>query len=78
MGALGLLALLICANFSLLYNHPRDMILPGRVKIKITISLSVYFQADGVEDWSYKLNIDVDANGKFDDPYDFLGSVSGL
>ena len=39
MEDLGLLALLICANFSLLDNHPRDRIFPGRVKIKITISL---------------------------------------
>ena len=38
MSVLGLLALLICANVSLLESHPRDRIFPGRVKIKITIS----------------------------------------
>jgi hypothetical protein len=38
--AIGLLALLICANISLLYNHPRDSIFTGRVLIKITISVT--------------------------------------
>ena len=38
MGALGLLALFIRANFSLICNTPRDAVFPDRVKIKITIS----------------------------------------
>ena len=38
MGALGLLALFIRANFSLICNTPRDGVFPDRVKIKITIS----------------------------------------
>jgi hypothetical protein len=42
-GPLGLLALLICANFSLIYKPPRDMIFPDRVKIKFTISQMAFF-----------------------------------
>jgi len=38
MGALGLLALFIRANFSLICNTPRDWVFPDRFKIKITIS----------------------------------------
>ena len=38
MGALGLLALFIRVNFSLICNTPRDGVFPDRVKIKITIS----------------------------------------
>ena len=41
MGALGLLALFIRANFSLICNTPRDGVFPDRVKIKITISSSL-------------------------------------
>ena len=56
MGALGLLALFIRANFSLICNTPRDGVFPDRVKIKITIShqtvgrlqLHLHFQVPGV------------------------------
>jgi len=39
--SLGLLALFVRANFSLICNTPRDRVFPDRVKIKITISQRV-------------------------------------
>jgi hypothetical protein len=45
-GTIGLLALLISANSSLIYNPPRDMTFPGRIKIIFPISFSYQFDSE--------------------------------